>query len=158
MQGNRPRSARVHPPAAQSPPLTPWARAGAQGVSVRACPALAALRRPGEDVHALLDAPPVEGLLRGRAHPRPAAGPPWRAPPPPPPCDAGNAGIGSSLAMSVLGHPCALGCRWRRGRRRSGAASVALSGAAGAGQGRGPAVGRAPSRSLPHSALGASAC
>jgi len=158
MQGNRPRSARVHPPAAQSPPLTPWARAGAQGVSVRACPALAALRRPGEDVHALLDAPPEELLLRWLAHHLAAAGPPGRPPPPPPPCDAGNAGIGSSLAMSVLGHPCALGCRWRRGRRRSGAASVALSGAAGAGQGRDPAVGRAPSRSLPHSALGASAC
>jgi len=95
MQGNRPRSARVHPPAAQSPPLTPWARAGAQGVSVRACPALAALRRPGEDVHALLDAPPEELLLRWLAHHLAAAGPPWRgggggraaprgAPPPPP--------------------------------------------------------------------------
>ena len=81
MQGNRPRSARVHPPAAQSPPLTPWARAGAQGVSVRACPALAALRRPGEDVHALLDAPPEELLLRWLAHHLAAAGPPWRAPP-----------------------------------------------------------------------------
>jgi len=85
MQGNRPRSARVHPPAAQSPPLTPWARAGAQGVSVRACPALAALRRPGEDVHALLDAPPEELLLRWLAHHLAAAGPPWRGPPPPPP-------------------------------------------------------------------------
>ncbi len=82
MQGNRPRSARVHPPAAQSPPLTPWARAGAQGVSVRACPALAALRRPGEDVHALLDAPPEELLLRWLAHHLAAAGPPWRAPAP----------------------------------------------------------------------------
>jgi len=84
MQGNRPRSARVHPPAAQSPPLTPWARAGAQGVSVRACPALAALRRPGEDVHALLDAPPEELLGGGPAPHRAPGGPPGRPPPPPP--------------------------------------------------------------------------
>ncbi|KAK9845228.1 hypothetical protein WJX81_000548 [Elliptochloris bilobata] len=50
-----------------------------QGVSVRDAPALAALRRPGEDVPALLDAPPEQLLLRWLAHHLAAAGPAWDA-------------------------------------------------------------------------------
>ena len=52
---------------------------GIQGVSVRASPALAALRRPGEDAPALLDAPPEQLLLRWLAHHLAAAGPAWHA-------------------------------------------------------------------------------
>ena len=55
---------------------------GAQGVSVQTSPALAALRRPGEDAPALLDAPPEQLLLRWLAHHLAAAGPAWCAPPP----------------------------------------------------------------------------